>query len=139
MTLTIHDLMEFKRRELDSHSAITQPPPNFLQELKPYMINVQEEAGPHPVEWDANCEALAAIEILEDVFRVRREKLIALARDNENPDAAALLDFETIAWKEMRHVFEELERSARRAIIPTRPLKTRIIPELTVTLGGKRL
>lgn len=133
MTLDIHLLNELKRRETDSPQL--QPlPVDFPHHLRGYLHRTQDEAGPHPAAWDADCEALAAMGVLEDLFRARKDKIFALARDEDAPPAE-MLDFEREAWTLMRFACETLDRGIRETIIPKR--KVIIEPVLTVTFDGR--
>lgn len=113
MTLTIHTLNELKKAECND-GCLDTPPGNFLQDLQAYMLKVMEDAGPHPVQWDADCEAFAAIEILEDYFRLRRIKIDMYARDRESPRGGSLLPFEREAYDKLRAAHEELHQNAHR-------------------------
>lgn len=116
MTLTFQDLVDFRRQEMDNPVMI-RPAKNFLQDLKDYMIRVQQEAGPQPVTWDPDCEALAAIAVLEEIFLLRKEKLSICARDNAPPTPDQMFDLEMDAWYGLRRVYETLEKKTRQTIV----------------------
>lgn len=112
MTLTLADLSELRRREIEG-PALVQPPANFLQDLPAYMAKVQQEAGPDPHFWQTGCEAFAAMGILEDIFRMRRQKILVAASFNDPPNPRSMFVFESNAWFGLRRSLEELEKGAR--------------------------
>ena len=90
-------------------------PPNFLQDLAEYIPRVQKEAGPHPAQWDADCEALAARELLGDIFRIRRGKLARIG-EALTPDAletmiGGLTVPEANALTRIALAFEDLDKA----------------------------
>ncbi len=101
MTLTLETLAEFRRAEKET-AEITRPPVNFLPDLKDYLTRVQEEARQPPAMWDPDCEAHAAMDILEDIFRIRRGKLARAAELNPDnatlPSPGNLFEFESCCW-----------------------------------------
>lgn len=123
MTLTLHDLAEFKRKEKDEPGMV-QPPPNakaFLADLKAYMQKVQVEAGPHPAQWDMDCEALAAMDLLQDIFRIRRAKLVRACETCTPPTPRQMFDFESNAWFGFLRVYKMLDRSIENVITKSDP------------------
>ncbi len=116
MTLTLHDLAEFKRRERDA-PGMTEPPANFLEDLKEYLARVKEEAGPHPAAWDMDCEAMAAIEILKEIFDVRRAKLARSAEHCAPPTQRQMFDFESCAWFGLTEKYQLLDKVIDRVCI----------------------
>lgn len=106
MTLTLEILNDWRRAEKDQ-PALVEPPggkKTFLEELQAYLKQVQEEAGPHPAVWPEDCEAITAREVLEDIFRLRRDKLARAAAlntpqgDPSMPWPKQLLEFEHDCW-----------------------------------------
>lgn len=110
MTLTLADLSEFRRQEKES-AELTPPPANFLPNLKEYMARVQEEAGPHPANWDMECEALAAMDLLEDIFRIRRAKLTQATEHGANPSVSQMLTFESCAYSGIARKYRLLDEA----------------------------
>jgi hypothetical protein len=114
MTLTIHDLTEFRRRERDD-PRITTPSPNFLDDLKTYLDKIKQEAGPHPAQWDLDCEALAAMDLVQEIFRIRRSKLARIAElnpdDATTPAPKQLFLFENCAWFGLTATYRLLDKT----------------------------
>ncbi|MDP3563811.1 MAG: hypothetical protein Q8R70_04915 [Methanoregula sp.] len=117
MTLTIQDLLEFKRREKDQ-PTLTEPPANFLDDLFVYIMRVMKEAGPHPATWDTDCEALAAMDLLDDLFTIRRGKVSDSASNTDTETPKHLLPFEAVAWLNLRTAYLTLDAEIRGTIVP---------------------
>lgn len=113
MTLTLSDLTEWRRAELEN-PGMQQPPANFMQELKPYLQKCMQEAGPDPALWTEDCEPFTARQALEDIFRLRRAKLARAAE--LNPDDATLpphrnlLEFESCCWFGLTEKYRLLDK-----------------------------
>jgi len=118
--LTLADLTEFRRRETDS-PGLTQPPASFLQDLPAYMARVQQEAGPDAYSWPEDGEAFSAISALDDIFSVRRYKLLMAARDNEPPAPKLMFDCESNAWFGLRRTIDDLDKATRAIIMGAGP------------------
>ena len=119
MTLTIHTLAEFKRNERNE-PGMTIPPPSrdeFLKDLKEYMQRVKEEAGPNPASWDMDCEALAAMDLLKEIFEIRRAKLTRACETCTPPTPKQMFDFESCAWFGFLSTYQHLDREIERMCI----------------------
>jgi hypothetical protein len=112
--IILHDLAEWRRQEKEN-PAMVQPLP--LQDLTAYMQQVQAAAGPHPAGWDVDCEALAAMTLLDEIFLQRRYKLVLFASANEPPTPKQLYDHELTAWFGFQRVFKDLDAVNRRIAV----------------------
>lgn len=119
MTLTLPILAEFKRDEKNSPDMIIPPggSANFLTDLKTYLDRVKEEAGPHPAGWDMDCEALAAMELIKDIFEIRRAKLVRAAEHCAPPTPKQMFDFESCAWFGFLSTYKHLDKEIERVCI----------------------
>lgn len=116
MTLTLTDLTNW--RALEKDTATMNVPPGgrdqFLKDLPVYLKQVQAEAGEHPAVWPADCEALAAREVLEDIFRIRRDKLARAAAlcpdDATMPWPKQLLPFESCCWFGLTEYYRMIDK-----------------------------
>ena len=116
MALTLRDLAEFKRQERDT-PGLTPPPANFLENLQVYMKDAQAAAGPRPIEWDIDCEALAAMDLLKDIFEIRRHKLAVSAQHNAPPRPRECFDFEINTWTGLRTVYVKLDECIENVVL----------------------
>nr|WP_321349761.1 hypothetical protein [uncultured Methanoregula sp.] len=117
MTLTRSDLAEFRRREKET-GALTLPPANFLRDLKILMDTAKAEAGTHPAEWSEYAEIHAIMDLVEDIFRIRRSKLARAAEENRPgestpPEFKTLLPFESNAWYGLTATYHHLDKVLR--------------------------
>lgn len=119
MTLTLSDLIEFRHRELHEPGMVA-PQPNsgqFLRDLKEYMDRVKAEAGPEPAAWDQDCEAHAAMDLLQDIFRIRRAKLVRASEHCAPPTPKQMFDFEGCAWFGFLATYKLLDKEIERVCI----------------------
>jgi hypothetical protein len=113
--IILTDLAEFRRQEKETPD-LQQPPANFLQDLKEYMARVQEEAGPHPAGWDMECEAIAAMDLLDDIFRIRRAKLAQAAEHDAQLPVSHMFTFESCAWSGITRKFRLLDEAIKEMV-----------------------
>jgi len=110
MTLSLHDLAEWRRQEKEIPGLCLPPP---LPDIKALRDQLMQEAGPDPRQWDADCEALAAREILEDPFRIRRGKLARACELNPDdaslPAVKAMYPFESNIWFHLTEGYRMLD------------------------------
>jgi len=115
MTLTTDDLREFRRREKEI-ATLTSPPANFLTEIKTLLDQIKEEAGPDPITWSEDADIHAAMDLLEDIFRIRRNKLVRVAELNPSdntPMPAQLFEWESCAWFGLTTTYRHLDKVIR--------------------------
>lgn len=107
MTPEIRDIAEWRRQELEQPGMIVPVP---LPDLAVYLQKAKEEAGPDPRTWPSDVEILSAMEMLDDIFQQRRQKLLLAARDNEPPTPKQLYDHELNAWFGFQRVFQAMDK-----------------------------
>jgi hypothetical protein len=105
--ITLHDLIEWRRRELAEPPMVHPPPP---QDLEKYIQGVMAEAG-HPATWDPECEAFAAMDQIQEIFRIRRSKLTWACETNCTIEPNRLFRFEIIAWDEFQQTYQRLDKA----------------------------
>lgn len=117
MTLSLHTLSEWRRQEQDG-PVIARPPP--LVDIKTLLDRLMQEAGPDPVSWPVDCEVFAAKEMLEDIFRIRREKLARACEMNPDdatlPEWKSLLPFEQNVWFHLIEGYRMLDYATKQVV-----------------------
>jgi hypothetical protein len=116
VTLTLHDLAEFRRREMDGPNLV-EPPANFLQDLKEYYERTKAAAGPAPINWAMDAEVLAAMDVVQDIFRIRRGKLARAVETCSPPSPKQMFEFESCAWFGFLRVYQLLDKTTERICI----------------------
>jgi hypothetical protein len=113
MTPEIRDIADWRRQELE-HPGMIVPVP--LPDLAAYLQKANEEAGPDPRTWPADVEILSAMEMLDDIFQQRRQKLLLAARDNEPPTPKQMYDHEQNAWFGFQRVFQAMDKENQKIV-----------------------
>lgn len=110
MTLTLSALIEWRRQELESPD-LQHPPTNFLPDLKEYLRQIRQDAGPNPALWPEDCEPFAARSTMEDIFRLRRAKLARSAELYPDVERTShyMLPFENQIWERLTGVYKTLD------------------------------
>jgi|GEM_PF-6820696 len=110
MTLTLSDLSEWRRAEMDTPAMIIPPP---QAEIKSLLDQLLKDAGPDPLALGEDCELFAAKDLLADIFRIRRNKLARaceLNPDNASlPELRSLLPFENETWFYLTEGYRRLD------------------------------
>jgi len=105
--ITIHNLAEWRRREFEEPKLIHPP---IAADLAEYVKRTLEEAG-HPATWDSDCEAHAVMDLIKDIFRIRRSKLTWICETCGELDQSQLMPFEVTAWKDFQQVYSRLDKA----------------------------
>lgn len=125
MTLTLSLLAEFRRHEKNSPEMTTPPGgrDGFQRDLPELLKQLKEDAGPSPALWDPDCEAFAAMDLLKDIFEIRRAKLVRAAEFCNPIPPSQLLDIENYAWFGWLDTYKRLDRAIERMTVEGVPGK----------------
>jgi len=110
MTLTLSDLTEWRRQEKDHYRIIVPPDQKDIRALLDQLL---KDAGPDPLQLGEDCDYFTARELLEDIFRLRRDKLARAAELNATdiapPDWGSLTPFEKEIWFSLTEAYRRLD------------------------------
>jgi hypothetical protein len=98
-------LLEWRRLEKDQ-PAMQVPVP--LEEIHKLLRELREVFLSQPVP-DPDGEYAAARECMEDICRIRRDKLARAAIINEPPPPRQLWDFESYTWFGFQHEYQTID------------------------------
>jgi hypothetical protein len=108
--ITLSHLSEWRRNEKETAILLVPIP---LADLEAYVKKVKEEAGDLFLQ-GTDCEAHAALDLIQDTMQIRRAKLARAAELNPHadpPSPKTLYDFESCCWFALTEGYRYLDEA----------------------------
>jgi len=118
MTLSLPALRDWQNRERDTPGDLTMPPvppEEFAEAWKAYLAEQRQKDGDeHGIIIDQDAEVYAAMDVLDNIFEMRRAKIASKTEANPNgnpPTVRHEFRFESEAWFGLTDKYRRLDEA----------------------------
>ena len=134
--ITLSTLRDWQRREKDTPEDLAQPPADFAAEWQVYLgIQRKLEGDEHGIIHNTDAEIYAAMDVLDSILALRREKLARMAEANLHggtpPTFRHEFEFESNAWFGLTGAYQRLDAAYKELTMgePAPDPKKRKVPK----------